>query len=145
MTIATHGYNYVESSISEDDVELVKVGQKATMTPTALPDAAFEGEAYYVSNIGDTDNNGIVTYKVYIKYSSDDIRLRTAMNIDISFISKQAKNILIAPVKAVFAYENTPHVQLKDGTYVQVMTGLSDGKQTEIISGVKEGDVIMIK
>lgn len=145
VTLATAWYTYVEAAISEDEVELVKIGQKATITPTAIPDAVFEGEVYYVSTIGDTDNNGIVTYKIFIKYTSEDTRLRTAMNVDISFISKQVKNILIAPIKAVFAYENTPHVLMKDGTYQQVLTGLSDGKQTEIISGVKEGDVIMIK
>jgi len=114
MTIATHGYNYVEDSVSEDEVGLVKIGQKATVTPSAIPDAVFDGEVYYVSNIGDTDNNGIVTYKVYIKYASDDTRLRTAMNVDISFISKQVKDVMIAPIKAVFPYENTPHVLLKD-------------------------------
>lgn len=144
LTLATEGYTYVESSISEDEVELVKIGQKATITPSALPDAAFEGEVYFVSNIGDTDNNGIVTYKVYIKYNSEDTRIRTAMNVDISFISKQVTDVLIAPVKWVFAYENKPSVRMKDGTIKQVLTGLSDGKQTEIISGVTGGDVIMI-
>mgnify|MGYP001017051043 CR=1 FL=1 len=144
LTLATVGYTYVESAISEDEVELLKVGQKATITPSALPDAVFEGEVYFVSNIGDTDNNGIVTYKVYIKYASEDSRIRTAMNVDISFINKQVKDVLIAPVKSVFAYENKPHVRMKDGTYQPVLTGLSDGKQTEIISGVKEGDMIMI-
>jgi multidrug resistance efflux pump len=144
LTLATEWYTYVESSISEDEIELVKVGQKATITPSALPDAVFEGEVYFVSNIGDTDNNGIVTYKVYIKYTSEDTRIRTAMNVDISFISKQTKDVLIAPIKWVFAYENKPHVRMKDGSYQSVLTGLSDGKQTEIISGVKEGDVIMI-
>ena len=101
----------------------MKVGEKATITPTANPDAVFDGEVYYVSTIGDTDNNGIVTYPVFIKYASDDPRLRTAMNVDINFISKQAKNVMIAPIKAVFAYENTPHVQLQDGTYKAVLTG----------------------
>ncbi len=144
-TLATEWYTYVESSISEDEVELVQVGQAATMTPTALPDVSFDGEVYYVATIGDTDNNGIVTYKIFIRYASDDTRLRTAMNVDISFIRKQAKDILIAPIKAVFPYENTPHVQLKDGTYKPVVTWLSDGKLTEIISGVEVGDIIMVK
>jgi hypothetical protein len=66
------------------------------------------------------------------------------MNVEISFISKQAKNIMIAPIKAVFAYENKPTVRLKDGTLKPVVTGLSDGKQTEIISGIEPGEVIMI-
>jgi len=145
ITVASKGYNYVQASISEDEVDLVKVGQKALITPESLPEAAFEGEVYYVSTVGDTDNNGIVTYKVLVKYVSDDERLRTAMNVGISFISKQAKDVLIAPIKAVFAYDNTPHVTMKDGTLRQVMTGLSDGKQTEIISGVAAGDVILIK
>jgi len=109
-----------------------------------VPDAAFEGDVYYVSTIGDTDNNGIVTYKVLVRYSSDDARLRTAMNVEISFISKQAKNVMVAPIKAVFAYDNSPHVRLKDGTLRKVVTGLSDGKETEIISGVEVGETLLI-
>ncbi len=144
-TVATKGYTYVQASISEDEVDQVKVGQEAVITPESLPEAAFEWDVYYVSTIGDTDNNGIVTYKVLVKYTSDDVRLRTAMNVGISFISKQVKDVMIAPIKAVFAYENTPHVTKKDGTLQQVMTWLSDGKQTEIISGVAVGDVILIK
>lgn len=143
-TVATQGYTYVESAISEDDIELVKVWQKALITPESLPDAAFEWEVYYVSHIGDTDNNGIVTYQVLVKYTSEDTRLRTAMNVEISFITKQAKDVMLAPIKAVFAYENTPHVRLKDGTVKQVVTGFSDGKQTEIISGVEVGEVILV-
>lgn len=145
VTIATQGYTYVESSISEDEIEMIKVWQKAIITPESLPDAAFEGEVYYVSTVGDTDNNGIVTYKVFIKYTSPDTRLRTAMNVSISFINKQVRDVMVAPIKAVFAYENTPHVRLKDGTLKQVITGLSDGKQTEIISGVSVGDILMIQ
>lgn len=144
ITLATQGYTYVESAISEDEIELVKVGQKAVVTPESLPDAAFEWDVYYVSTIGDTDNNGIVTYKVLIKYTSDDTRLRTAMNVGISFISKQTKDVMVAPVKAVFAYDNSPHIRLKDGTLRPVVTGLSDGKETEIISGVQVGEILLI-
>ncbi len=143
-TVATRGYTYVESSISEDEIELVKVWQKALVTPESVPDAAFEWDVYYVSTIGDTDNNGIVTYKVLVRYSSDDARLRTAMNVEISFISKQVKNVMVAPIKAVFAYDNSPHVRLKDGTLRKVVTGLSDGKETEIISGVEVGETLLI-
>lgn len=143
-TIATQGYTYVTSSISEDEIELVKVWQKALVTPESVPDAAFEWDVYYVSTIGDTDNNGIVTYKVLVRYSSDDTRLRTAMNVEISFISKQVKSVMVAPIKAVFAYDNSPHVRLKDGTLRKVVTGLSDGKETEIISGVEVGETILI-
>jgi len=85
-----------------------------------------------------------VTYQVLVKYTSEDTRLRTAMNVEISFITKQAKDVMLAPIKAVFAYENTPHVRLKDGTVKQVVTGFSDGKQTEIISGVEVGEVILV-
>lgn len=144
VTIATQGYTYVAAAISEDEVDLVKVGQKAFITPESVPDAAFEWEVYYVSTIGDTDNNGIVTYKVLVRYESSDERLRTAMNVEISFIDKQVKNVMIAPIKAVFASNNSPTVRLKDGTLKPVITGLSDGKQTEIISGVTVGDIILI-
>jgi hypothetical protein len=114
------------------------------MIPESAPEAEFQGEVYYVSTIGDTDNNGIVTYKVLVKYTSSDTRLRTAMNVGISFISKQIKDVMVAPIKAVFANNNVPTVRLKDGTLRPVVTGLSDGKITEIISGIEVGETILI-
>jgi hypothetical protein len=71
---------------------------------------------------------------VYIRYANDDERIKTAMKVNVSFIQKQVKDVLVVPVKAVFAYQNKPHVTMEDGSLRSVITGMSDGKQTEIIS-----------
>jgi hypothetical protein len=71
---------------------------------------------------------------VYIRYANDDERIKTAMKVNVSFIQKQVKDVLVVPVKAVFAYQNKPHVTMEDGSLRPVITGMSDGKQTEIIS-----------
>jgi HlyD family secretion protein len=134
VTIGTNGYKYVVVSIDEDEIGMIQAGQQARITPSAIDDLTITGTVYYIANAGTTDNNGVVTFQAFVSFYTDDPRLKTAMNVEVEFIKKTVENVLIVPIKAVFPYENSPHVKLIDGTLRKVITGLSDGKQVEVIS-----------
>lgn len=134
MTIGTNGYRYVKVSIDEDEIDKIKQGQTATIKPEAVSDLVISGTVYYVANAGSADNNGVVTFDVFVSFYTEDVRLRTAMNVEVSFVQKSVENVLTLPVKAVYPYDNAPHVTLSDGTRRKVITGLSDGKVVEVIS-----------
>jgi multidrug efflux pump subunit AcrA (membrane-fusion protein) len=51
---------------------------------------------------------------VVIYPDENDTRLKSGMNVSVEFIAQQAENVLVVPIKAVFPYENSPHVTLKD-------------------------------
>lgn len=145
MTIATKWYTYVDVSLDEEDINNVFEGQIVTITSDSISDLEFTWEVYYIAWVGNTDNNGLVTYPVYIRYNNPDERIKTSMKVSIAFIQKQIKDVLVVPVKAVFAYQNKPHVTMEDGTLRPVVTGMSDGKQTEIISWLQNGERVLVK
>ncbi len=145
MTIVTKWYTYIEVSLDEEDINSAFEGQIASISSDSVDDLEFTGEVYYIAWIGNTDNNWLVTYPVYIRYANDDERIKTAMKVNVSFIQKQVKDVLVVPVKAVFAYQNKPHVTMEDGSLRSVITGMSDGKQTEIISWLQISEKIFVK
>lgn len=145
VSIATQWYTYIQTTLDQEDINSLSEWQIASMTLDALPDLTFTGEVYYISSQWVTDNNGLVTYQVLIRYALDDERVKIGMKGTLTFVQKEVKNVITLPVKAVFAYENTPHVLLSDGTMRAVITWLSDGKTTEIISGLEEGEEVIIK
>lgn len=145
VSIATKWYTYIETALDQEDINKVKEWQIVTFIPEAFDNVSFTWEVYYIATEWTTDSNGIVTYKVLIKYSYDDARIKIGMKWTLTFVQKSVKNVLTLPVKAVVAYQNAPHVLLPDGTYRKVITGLSDWKQTEIISWLNEWDTVLLK
>lgn len=144
VTIGTRGYTYILVNVDEDTINTIEPGIDVKITPSALSDVTLTGKVYYVADAGNSDNNGVVTFPVYISYNSNDDRIKAAMNVDISFIRKSVQNVLTIPIKAVSPVNNVPTVTLSDGTKRQVITWLSDGKTVEVISWLQEGDKILV-
>ncbi|MEY3197867.1 MAG: hypothetical protein RL023_654 [Candidatus Parcubacteria bacterium] len=122
MTIGTNGYRYVKVSIDEDEIDKIKQGQSVNIKPEAVSDLMITGKVYYVANAGSADNNGVVTFDVFVSFYTDDQRLRTTMNVEVSFLQKSVENVLLLPAKAVYAYDNAPHVTISDGIRRKVIT-----------------------
>ena len=105
----------------------------------------FTGTVFFVSSAGEEDVNGIVTYKVLIKYNDENKKIRNGMWVTVDFITKEALDAIIVPVAAVKPYNNKPHVKNLSWEYIEVIPGLTDGKIVEIISGLKKGDKILVE
>lgn len=144
VTIATDANKFVEVYIEEDEVNRLEVGQKVLVTPDVLEDVALEWEIFYVSAFGETDNNGIVTYQVLASLDDRDPNVRTSMNVTVNFIAKSVNDVIIVPLNAVFPHEWSPSVRLQDWTIQKVLTWLSDGKETEVISWIDAWEIILI-
>ncbi|MEA3450090.1 MAG: efflux RND transporter periplasmic adaptor subunit [Patescibacteria group bacterium] len=135
---------FIEVNIEEADVSDLKLGQKATATFDALDELKLSGEVSFISLTSETNNNGIVTYKVRVAIENpDEQQIREGMTTYIDFISGGVENVLVAPVSAVRNVDGKPSAQLVTGEWVPVVTGFTDGKNVEIISGVGVGDKIL--
>ena len=135
---------FIEVKIEEADVSDLKVGQKAAATFDALDELKLNGEVSFISLTSETNNNGIVTYKVRVVIENpNEEQIREGMTAYIDFISGGVENVLVAPVSAVRNVDSKPSVQLSSGEWASVVTGFTDGKNVEIISGVGVGDKIL--
>lgn len=135
---------FVEVNIEEADISKVKVGQKAIATFDAIEDLELEGEISFISLTSKTSNNGIVTYQVRILFENvGDSEVREGMTAFVDFIAQEALDVLVVPVSAIRNVNGEPSAQLESGDWTSVVTGFTDGKMVEIISGLNEGDKIL--
>lgn len=134
---------YIESDMEEIDIAKVRLGQMVNITFDALERVSLTGSVTFISPSSSIDANGIVTYRVDIAFDPGTVGVREGMSAIIDYIVYEAKNVLITPAGIISE---------KDGKYflfsldrnmsVPVEIGISDGKMTEVKSGVNLGEKV---
>ncbi len=132
-------------NLAEVDVVKVKAGQQATLTIDAYPEKTFTGKVLAVNTAGSV-SSGVTTYPVSILLDpvSDEIYLN--MSVTAEIITNIVKDAIIIPSAAVTTTDGQSTVQIKKGEEiinVAVEIGSSNDSQTEIISGINEGDEVV--
>lgn len=133
-------------NVTELDVPKIEVGQKVTMTLDAFPDKTFTGRVSSIDTSGSV-SSGVTTYPTTITFDSPDNRIYPNMAVTANIITAIKDDVLLVPTSAVQTTNGTSTVRiLKNGqvTAVTVEVGSSSDTQTEIISGVNEGDTVVI-
>ena len=148
VTITDLSKIHVEADIDEIDIGKIKEGHKAKIVLDSYPDEELTGNIYYISQIGD-ESTGAVTYEVKLDIEDDKgLKIRTLMSATIDIEIEGRKNVLILPNNAITEKDNKKFVTLVIGEEkreVEIKTGYSDGINTEILSGLKEEDEVLIK
>jgi RND family efflux transporter MFP subunit len=144
-TIATGGLPIVTFNVSEIDVSLIEPGQKATITLDSIADKTFTGKVVSVDRVGMITNN-VTTYTTIVQFdtSSDQILPNMAATANIIIDSKS--DVLIVPSQAIEYQDGQASVTLIRNhreQNVPVETGIFNDTQTEIMSGLKEGDLVI--
>ena len=142
-------------------------GQNVDFTVDAFPRRTFHGEVVQVRNAPITVQN-VVTYDTVIGVNNADLKLKPGMTANVSIIGAQRDNALkISNAALRFRPPDaTPHRrwaaarrrgkpgehQAERTVYVlrgsspsaaQIKTGISDGIFTEVLDGLKEGDLVI--
>ncbi len=151
----------VVADVDEADIADVKEGAKVTFTVDAYPDDVFQGSVTQVRQSATTTNN-VVTYEVVISAPNSDLKLKPGLTANVTITTNEKANVCAVPVKALRFNPNeimlSPDekivncdaknkVWVKQGQTIRaiaVETGISDGTMTEIISGLKAGETVII-
>lgn len=144
-TISTGGTPSVTINLTEVDVPKVAVGNKATLTFDAFPDKTFTGHVSSIDTAGSV-SSGVTTYPTTITLDSDESSIYANMSVSANIITKTKDNVLLVPSAAVQTSNGESYVRvMKNGAVseVTVEVGDSSDTQTEIVSGLKEGDTVV--
>ena len=150
-----------EISLNEVDVAKIKIGDKTTLTFDAIPDLTITGTVAEIDSLG-TVSQGVVTYNVKISFDTQDDRVKPSMSVSASIITQVKQDVLMVPNSTVKTKNGTSYVQTFTPTLIgsdstqgvvslltpnqtPVVIGLSNDTSTEIISGINEGDQIVLK
>jgi HlyD family secretion protein len=141
---------HVDLRLSENDVAQMQLGQPVNLTISSLAGWQTDGQVSYVAPAAD-NSNGVVTYAVRISFPDNDPKVKIGMTADLEIVTARKQNVLLLPNTALLPKGSGHVVQvvttdaLGKSTIgeVDVQTGLSDGVQSEIVSGLTEGQEIV--
>lgn len=140
----------VKAQVDETDIARVKLNQKAEITLDAYPNDKIPARVDHIAFEAKTVSN-VTTYEVDVLPGSVPDFMRSGMTANVSFIVQKKDNVILLPQAAIKSGEKgsqvlTPNPDPKKGRAVakDVVTGDSDGRRVEIVSGVAEGDAVLI-
>ena len=150
----------VVANVDEADIGNVKEGDRVTFTVYAYPDDTFEGTVKQVRLEATTTNN-VVTYEVVISAPNADLKLKPGLTANVTIYTQERSGVLAVANKAL-RFTPTKETVGKDMKIVDckgknkvwtlngntltahpVTIGQSDGINTEITKGLKQGDKIV--
>lgn len=132
--------------IDEIDVPKVKLGQEAIITLDALPDKEVKGRVTFISPAS-TVQTGVVFYKTTITLENPDEELKDGMSASAEIILEQHDDVLLIPNRAIQGSLEKPWVQVVTNGQIeerQISMGLTDGVYTEVLSGLEEGEEVVL-
>lgn len=134
--------------IYEGDISKVSVGNKVKASFVAFPEEELEGEVVFINPTGKLID-GVIYYEIKIVLDKYPEGVLPQMTVDVTIKTAEKNNILLLPERAVRRKEGKQLVTvLKNGEKAEkeVTTGLrGEGRIIEIISGVAEGEKIIIE
>ena len=151
-----------EISLNEVDAAKVQIGQKTTLTFDAIPDLTIAGKIAEIDSVG-TVSSGVVNYTVKISFDTSDARVKPGMSVNATIITNVKQNILTVPNGAIKTQNGTSYVEtfstalatplagvqgstsLIPPTKTTVEIGIANDTNTEITSGLNEGNIIVTK
>jgi RND family efflux transporter MFP subunit len=137
----------MRGSIDEIDISVVELNQEANILLDALPDEEIKGRVAFISPIG-TTLIGVVSYDTTITLENPVAELRDGMSATAEVIIERRDDVLMIPNRAIRGtLENPIVVVFVDGQQeeTEITLGLTDGINTEVLSGLEEGDEVVLR
>jgi RND family efflux transporter MFP subunit len=150
VTIADMGSLQVEADVSESNIHEVRIGQPCEIQLDAIPDKRFRGAVHMIVPTADRTK---ATVQVKVRFIDKDDRVLPEMSAKVAFLSHEVRKGEEKPRTAVYSSAVVSRsgkklVFLIEGNRAvetPVTTGEVFGDMTEVLSGVKAGDRVVIK
>jgi HlyD family secretion protein len=151
MTLGDTSEVYVKGKVDESDIGKVYLGQPARIKVESFKDKTFNGKVTKISPMG-VEKDNVTTFEVRVSINNPGGELKAEMTANAEIILEEHKNVLQIPEGAIIydkdkkASVDIPDPKAKDGMKkVAVNIGISNGAKTEVLSGLKEGDQVVLQ
>ncbi len=142
---------YVQGKVDEADIAHVYMGQAARIKVESFRDRVFHGKVTKIAPLG-VEKDNVTTFEVRVSIDNPGGELKANMTANAEILLDEHKGVLTVPENAVSydnqknAFVDVPDRNQKEGTRkVPIKVGLSNGSVTEVVSGLKEGDEVVLQ
>ncbi|NWF85744.1 MAG: efflux RND transporter periplasmic adaptor subunit [Bryobacteraceae bacterium] len=142
---------FVRGKVDQADIGKVYMGQPARIVVESFRDRKFNGKVYKISPLG-VEKENVTTFEVQVSIANPGRELKANMSANAEIILEEKPNVLLVPEAAVvYDKQRNASVELPDETAekgrrkVAVKLGISNGVKTELISGLSEGQKVILQ
>ena len=142
---------YVQGKVDEADIAHVYMGQPARIKVESFRDRLFYGKVTKIAPMG-VEKDNVTTFEVRVSINNPGGELKANMTANAEILMDEHKGVLTVPENAVtYDGQKNASVQIPDKREkegwrkVPVKVGLSNGAVTEVVSGLKEGDQVVLQ
>src|SRR5262249_16794955 len=151
MTLGDTSQVYVKGKVDESDIGKVYLGQPARIKVESFKDKTFNGVVTKISPMG-VEKDNVTTFEVRVSIANAGGQLKAEMTANAEIILEEHKNVLQIPEGAIIydkdrkASVEVPDPKGKEGKRkVAVNIGISNGAKTEVLSGLKQDDQVILQ
>ena len=150
ITIGNTDKVEITAGVSEADSGRLKTGQEVKVAAAALPEREYTGVLHSVSPgalVQKGDRGSQIEVPVIVRITGDSAGLRTGYTVDLTITTVDMEKALVVPYEAVIEKDGESKVYVVHNDVASektVQTGLDIELYTEIKSGIKEGDTVVV-
>ena len=144
-TVADMNDLIFKGNVDETEVGTLREGMPMKITIGALQDFSFDAVLEYISPKA-VQNNGANQFEIRAAVKpQNDNKIRSGYSANAELVLESAQHVLAIPESALEFSGDSTFVYVKNGTGYDrraITTGLSDGINIVVTSGLKEGEKV---
>ena len=151
MTIGDTHQVYVKGKVDESDIGKVTLGQLAHTKVESFKDKSFDGHVTKIAPMG-AEKDNVTTFEVRVSIDNPGGELKPMMTANAEILLEEHKDVLTVP-EAAIVYDKDKKASVdiydpkaKEGRRkTSITAGISNGSKTEVLSGLKEHDQVVLQ
>jgi len=151
MTLGDMSTVYVLGKVDQADIGKVYLGQPARIVVESFKDKKFEGKVTKISPLG-VEKDNVTTFEVRVSIQNPSGELKANMSANAEIILEEKHGVLLVPESAVI-YDKDKHTSAEvpdpkadnGRRKISVRLGISNGVKTELVSGLSEGQKVILQ
>jgi len=146
VTVANIDKLEINTSISENMINKIAVGDKVQVLVSSVSDIPFSGT---VTALSPAPPAGTLTYPMKVSIDNKDLTIKPGMFAEVIVTSDKTEGVVTVPSASVLIRSGKPIVAVIDNNgelvFRDVVVGVDNGEFVEIKSGVQAGDTVVIE
>ena len=137
--------------MDETDIGLVKMDQPVRITVDAYKNRTFQGKVFQIAPMG-IEKDNVTRFEVRVSILNDLDLLKANMSANAEIILEEHHRVLLIPESAlIYNEKRQTFVELPDTTtktgrrQIPISVGLGNGARTEVLSGLKLGEQVVLQ
>lgn len=136
----------VVANVDESDIGAIRNGQSADITLDAYTDRKVRAGVFQILQEG-TSSSNVITYKVKLRPYRVPEFFKSQMTANITVETARKDNVLLLPLQAISEGKHGKTVLTGDLLKPEpatITTGIEDGMNVEVLTGLTEGETVYV-